>query len=154
MSKVHFIPAGYSAVTPYMIVKGAAQAIDFYKTHFGAVEELRMEHEGKVGHAELRIGDSHIMLADEYPEMGHRSPLHYGGTPLSLMVYVPNVDAVFAGALRAGAKELKPVQDQFYGDRSGTLTDPFGHMWTIATHVEDVPPKEMERRARAQAEKK
>lgn len=154
MSKVHFIPAGYKAVTPYMIVQGAAQAIDFYKTHFGAVEEVRMDHEGKVGHAELKIGDSHIMLADEHPEMGQRSPLHYGGTPLSLMVYVANVDAVFAGALRSGAKELKPVQDQFYGDRSGTLIDPFGHMWTIATHVEDVSPEEMGRRAQAMAGQK
>ncbi len=154
MSKVHFIPAGYKAVTPYLVMQGAAKAIDFYKTHFGAVEEVRMEHEGKVGHAELKIGDSHIMLADEHPELGHRGPQAFGGTPVSLLVYVPDVDAVFTQVLAAGAKQMKPVEDQFYGDRSGTITDPFGHVWTIATHTEDVSPEEMGRRMQAMAEKK
>lgn len=154
MSKVHFIPAGYKVVTPYLVIKGAAKAIDFYKQHFGAVEEVRMDNEGKVGHAELKIGDSHIMLADEHPEMGFRGPQAYGGTPVSLVVYVPDVDRVFKSAVAAGAKQTRPVQDQFYGDRSGTLTDPFGHVWTIATHTEDVTPGEMGRRMKAMQEKK
>jgi PhnB protein len=108
-----------------------------------------MDHEGKVGHAELKIGDSPIMLADEYPQMGYRSPKSLGGTPVSIMIYVEDVDTVYKQALDAGATELKPLQDQFYGDRSGTLTDPFGHVWTVATHKEDVTMEEMNRRMAA-----
>ena len=141
------IPAGYHSVTPYLVVKGAAQAIEFYKAAFGAVELFRLEMgDGRLGHAELQIGDSHVMLADEFPEMGALGPESYGGTPVSLLIYIPEVDAVFARALAAGATEKKPVQDQFYGDRSGMLTDPFGHSWSIATHIEDVAPEEMSRR--------
>jgi PhnB protein len=142
------IPEGYHSVTPYLIIKGAAEAIEFYKRAFGATEDMRMASPGnKIGHAELTIGDSKIMLADEYPEMGHRSPQSIGGTGVSLMVYLDKVDEVFKRAIAAGAKELQPIKDQFYGDRSGTLQDPFGHVWTVATHVEDVPPEEMRRRA-------
>lgn len=142
------IPQGYHSVTPYLIIKGAADAIDFYKRAFGATEVMRMASpDGKIGHAEITIGDSHIMLADEYPQMGHRSPQSIGGTGVSLMVYLEGVDEVFKRAIAAGAKELQPIKDQFYGDRSGTLQDPFGHVWTLATHVEDIPPEEMRRRA-------
>jgi PhnB protein len=142
------IPDGYHSVTPYLIVKGAADAINFYKRAFGAAELLRMESpEGKIGHAEIRIGDSVIMLADEHPAMGHRSPQSLGGAAVSLMVYVERVDEVFKRAVASGAKELQPLKDQFYGDRSGTLQDPFGHTWTLATHVEDVSPDELRRRA-------
>lgn len=142
------IPEGYQSVTPYLIVKGASDAIEFYKRAFGATELMRMPSpDGRIGHAELGIGDSKVMLADEYPEMGYRSPQSLGGAGVSLMLYLDKVDEVFARALAAGAKELQPVKDQFYGDRSGTLQDPFGHVWTIGTHVEDVPPDEMRRRA-------
>jgi PhnB protein len=142
------IPDGYHSVTPYLIVKGAASAIDFYKRAFGAVELMRMPGpDGKIGHAELRIGDSTIMLADEHPEMGHHSPQSLGGAGVTLMVYVERVDDVFRRAVASGAKELQSIKDQFYGDRSGRLQDPFGHTWTVATHVEDVPPEEMRRRA-------
>jgi PhnB protein len=143
------IPGGHHSVTPYLIVDGAAKALDFYKKAFGATEVARMEDpKGRIGHAEIKLGDSHIMLADEFPERGYRGPSSLGGTAVSLMVYVDNADATFKQALAAGAQELQPIKDQFYGDRSGTLKDPFGHMWTIATHVEDVPPAEMERRAK------
>lgn len=143
------IPDGFHSVTPYLIVKGAAGAIDFYKRVFGATELLRMpDPSGKIGHAEIQIGDSHIMLADEYPEMGHRSPQTLGGAGVSLMIYLDGVDEVYKRAIAAGAKEVQPLKDQFYGDRSGTVQDPYGHVWTIATHVEDVPPEEMEQRAR------
>ena len=142
------IPEGYHSVTPYLIIKGAADAIDFYKRAFGATEVMRMASpDGKIGHAEIAIGDSHIMLADEQPAMGHRSPQSIGGTGVSLMVYIERVDDVFKRAIAAGARELQPIKDQFYGDRSGTLQDPFGHVWTVATHVEDVPPEEMHKRA-------
>jgi PhnB protein len=142
------IPDGYHSVTPYLIIKGAADAIDFYKRTFGAAELMRMPRpDGKIGHAEIRIGDSAIMLADEHLEMGHRSPQSLGGAGVSLMVYVERVDDVFTRAIASGAKEVQPVKDQFYGDRSGTLRDPFGHTWTIATHIEDIPPEEMRRRA-------
>lgn len=142
------IPQGHHSITPYLIIKGASQAIDFYKRAFGATEDMRMASpDGKVGHAELSVGDSKIMLADEHPEMGHRSPQSIGGTGVSMMLYLEKVDEVFKRAIAAGAKELQPVKDQFYGDRSGTLQDPFGHVWTVATHVEDVPPDEMRRRA-------
>jgi PhnB protein len=142
------IPDGYHSVTPYLIVKGAAAAIDFYKRAFDAVELMRMPSpDGRIGHAELRIGDSPIMLADEHPEMGHRGPQSLGGAGVSLMVYLDDVDEVFKRAIAGGAKELQPLKNQFYGDRSGTLQDPFGHQWTLATHVEDVAPEEMRRRA-------
>jgi PhnB protein len=145
---VKSIPEGYHTVTPYLVVKNAAEAIEFYKRAFGASELLRMDGpDGKVGHAEIRIGDSPVMLADEYPDMGFRSPQSLGGAAVSLMVYVENVDEVFQRAVAAGAKELRPVKDQFYGDRSGTVEDPFGHVWTVSTHVEDVSHEEMRRRA-------
>jgi PhnB protein len=152
------IPEGYHSVTPYLIVKGGAKAIEFYKKAFGATEIMRLEGTGgSLGHAEIRIGNSPVMLADEYPEMGFRSPQTLGGAGVSLMVYVEQVDAVFQRAIDAGAKELRAVQNQFYGDRSGTLQDPFGHVWTISTHVEDIPPEEMHRRSQEmvkQAQKK
>jgi PhnB protein len=141
------IPDGYHSVTPYLVCRGAAKAIDYYKRVFGAEEIMRMPAPGdRVGHAELRIGDSVVMLADEHPEAGARSPESVGGTPVSLMVYVPDVDTTYKKALAAGAREIRALADQFYGDRSGTITDPFGHQWTIATHVEDVSPEEMNRR--------
>jgi PhnB protein len=149
MSKVHYIPQGYNSVTPYLIVKGAAKAIEYYKNVFGAKEVFRMDGpDGKVGHAELQIGDSRIMLADENPEMGHRSAETIGASPVSLYVYVPDTDAVVEKAAKNGAKVLRPVADQFYGDRSGFFQDPFGHLWGVATHVEDVAPKDMEERAK------
>ena len=142
------IPDGYHAVTPYLIVAGAARAIDFYRSVFGATEQMRIEGPGgSIGHAELRIGDSVVMLADEVPALGHKGPKAYGGTAVSLMLYVTDVDATVKRALAAGSKELRAVQDQFYGDRSGTLEDPFGHCWTVSTHTEDVLPDEMSRRA-------
>jgi PhnB protein len=142
------IPEGYHSVTPYLIVKGAARAIDFYKQAFGATELVRMDGpDGTIGHAEVKIGDSPVMLADEHPEMGFRSPQTLGGAGVSLMVYVDNVDEVFPRAISAGGKELRPVKDQFYGDRSGTLEDPFGHVWTLSTHVEDLSMDEMVKRS-------
>lgn len=144
------IPDGYSTATPYLIVKGAAEALDFYKRAFNATELFRMpDPSGKVMHAEMRIGNSIIMLADEHPEMGYRGPRSVGGSTVSIMLYVENVDELFDRAVKAGAKAQRPVQNQFYGDRSGTLEDPFGHVWTISTHVEDVPPDELKRRAEA-----
>jgi len=151
MTKVKPIPDGYHSVTPYLIIKGAADAIEFYKKAFGATELFRMDHQGKVGHAELKIGDSPIMLADESTEMGYKSPTTLGGSPISIMIYVDDVDTIFKQAIGAGGKEQKAVQDQFYGDRSGTLKDPFGHVWHVATHVEDVSPQEMEKRMAAAA---
>jgi PhnB protein len=142
------IPEGYQAVTPYLVISGAAKAIDFYKRVLGATELMRMPApDGRIGHAEIKIGNSPIMLADESPEMGHRSPKTLGGTGVSLMVYLERVDDVFKQAIAAGAKEVQPVKNQFYGDRSGTFEDPFGHVWTVATHVEDIPTDEMRRRA-------
>jgi PhnB protein len=142
------IPEGYRSVTPYLIVKGAAGAIDFYKHVFGATEIMRMaDAGGRVGHAELRIGDSILMLADEPNSMGYRSPRSLGGSSVSILLYLEDVDAAFERAISAGAKSLRPVVNQFYGDRSGTLEDPFGHVWTVATHVEDVAPQELQRRA-------
>jgi PhnB protein len=145
------IPDGYHAVTPYLVCAGAAQAIAFYEKVFGAklLYPPMQGPGGKIGHAELRIGDAVVMLADEHAEQGHRGPRAFGGTPVSLLLYVKDVDQVFRAALAAGAKELRPVANQFYGDRSGMVEDPAGHVWSIATHVEDVPPDELERRARA-----
>jgi PhnB protein len=149
MADVKPIPEGYHSLTPYLIVNGAAEALEYYKKAFGAVELFRMDHGGKIGHAEVKIGDSPFMLADEHPEMGYRGPTALGGTPVSLMIYVDDVDTIYKQAIDAGGKETKPLQDQFYGDRSGTLTDPFGHVWTVATHKEDVTPEEMEKRVAA-----
>ena len=144
------IPDGYTTVTPYLYIRGAAGAIDFYKRAFGATELFRMPGpQGKVMHAEIKIGNSYIMLADEFPEMGARSPQTLGGVSSSIMLYVPDVDTRFAQAVNAGAKVQRPVKDQFYGDRSGTVEDPFGHVWTIGTHTEDVSSEEMQRRMAA-----
>ena len=148
MADVKPIPDGYPQVAPYLCIAGASDAIDFYTNVLGAKERVRMPSpDGKIGHAELQLGDSVIMLADEFPGMGGPSPRSLGGTPVTLMVYVEDVDAVFEKALAEGAKAVNPVADQFYGDRSGQFEDPFGHRWNIATHVEDVPPDEMMRRA-------
>jgi PhnB protein len=144
------IPDGYHSVTPYLSISGAAAAIDFYKKAFGAVELFRMEQpDGKIGHAEIKIGDSPIMLADEFPEMNSIGPKTLGGTSVSLLIYVEDVDTVFKTAIEAGAQEQRPVENKFYGDRMGSLVDPFGHIWHVGTHVEDVSPEEMEKRAAA-----
>jgi PhnB protein len=149
-NKVKPIPDGYHNVTPYLIIKDAAAAIDFYKSAFGATELMRMpQPDGRIGHAELKIGDSCIMMADEYPAMKILGPKTLGGSPVGLMLYVENADATFDKAVSLGAQVKKPMADQFYGDRSGTLEDPFGHQWTIATHQEDVSPDEMKRRMEA-----
>lgn len=149
MANVKPIPEGYHSITPYLCINGAAQALEYYKKAFGATELFRMEHDGKIGHAEMKIGDSPFMLADEFPEMGFLSPQTLGGSPVGIMIYVEDVDTVYKQALDAGGVEKKPVQDQFYGDRSGTLTDPFGHVWTVATHKEDVAPEEIDKRLAA-----
>src|ERR1019366_4210181 len=147
MSKVHYIPKGYNTITPYLVIKGAAKAIEYYKNVFGATVVVRMDGpDGRVGHAELQIGDSRIMLADENPAMGNRSAESIGASPVSLYVYIPDCDKVVEKAVAGGAKVLKPVEDQFYGDRSGFIQDPFGHLWGIATHKEDVSAEEMEER--------
>jgi PhnB protein len=149
-AKVNPIPDGYRSVTPYLCVRGAAQALEFYARAFGAVMGLRMDApDGRVAHAEFRIDDSMFMISDEYPEMGVRSPASLGGTPVSLHLYVTDVDTLFKRALAAGAKTLREVADQFYGDRGGKLEDPFGHTWHFATHIEDVEPEEMARRQKA-----
>jgi PhnB protein len=145
--KVRPIPEGYHTITPYLVVKGAARAIDFYKKVFGAREKFRMEGPGEtVAHAELEIGDSVVMLADENPQHGALSPGTVGGTPVSIMLYVEDVDRIAEKLAKAGAKTLRPVQDMFYGDRSGGFEDPFGHRWHVSTHIEDVTPEEIERR--------
>jgi PhnB protein len=146
-TKAKPIPDGYHTVTPYLIVKDAAQALDFYQRAFGATELVRMPGPGgKIMHAEIKIGDSPIMLADEFPQMGAIAPQAAGGSPVGICLYVEDVDKLFAQAVAAGGKAERPVQNQFYGDRSGTLVDPFGHRWTIGTHIEDVSPEEMQRR--------
>jgi PhnB protein len=148
MAHVKPIPDGYPRVSPYLAVDGAADAIAFYQQVFGAIERMRMPGpDGTIGHCELELGDSLIMLADEYPDVGHHGPRHYGGTPVAISVYVEDVDDVFARALAAGASALREPEDQFYGDRSGSFEDPFGHRWHVATHVEDVSPEEMVARA-------
>jgi PhnB protein len=151
MAKVKPIPEGYPAVSPYLYIDGAADAIAFYTKVLGAKERMRMGGpDGRVGHAELDINGSLIMLADEHPEMGVRGPKAVGGTPVGINVYVTDVDAAVERAAAEGAKVLRPVENRFYGDRSGQIEDPFGHVWYIATHVEDVPRDEMERRAAAE----
>ena len=147
---VNPIPEGYHSVTPYLIIGGAADAIEFYKKAFGATELFRFPGpEGKIGHAELQIGNSRIMLADEYPDMGYHGPQSIGGSPVSLMIYVDDVDTTFNQAVEAGATVKEALQDKFYGDRMGTVIDPFGHRWHLATHKEDVSVEEMQRRAKA-----
>jgi PhnB protein len=142
------VPKGYHSVTPYLIVDGGAKALEFYNGAFGATERMRMPGpDGTVGHAEISIGDSVIMLADEHPEMGARGPRAFGGAAVSIHLYVPDADATVKSAVALGAKVIRPVEDKFYGDRSGTIEDPFGHHWHISTHKEDVPPAEMARRA-------
>jgi PhnB protein len=144
---VKWKPDGYSSVNPYLIVNGAAKALAFYAKAFGAVERMRMPMpEGRIGHCEFTIGGSVVMMADEAPEMGAMAPQPGVRPPAFLMIYVEDADAVYARAIAAGAKEYRAMKTQFYGDRSGTLTDPFGHLWTISTHVEDVSPEEMEKR--------
>lgn len=151
-SSVKPIPDGYRSVTPYLIVKGAARAIEYYKTAFGATELMRMaQPDGTVGHAELRIGDSVIMLADENPARGARSPQTIGGSPVLIHLYVEDVDAVFNRGVAAGGTVEQPLKDQFYGDRTGGIVDPFGHRWYVSTHKEDVAPEELKKRAAAAA---
>ena len=148
---VHAIPEDYPRVMAYLTIDGANDAISFYTKVFGAKERVRMGGpDGKVGHAELQIGDSVVMLSDEFPGMGGSSPKSLGGTPVGLMVYVDDVDHTFQRALDAGATEDQQVEDKFYGDRAGQFIDPFGHRWMVATHIEDVPPDEMAKRAAAQ----
>jgi PhnB protein len=147
------IPDGYRSVIPYLIVDGAAAAIEFYKTAFGAIERYRLGGPGgKIGHAELQIGDSLVMLADEHPEMGALGPRTVGGSPVGIHLYLSDVDAAAARAVAGGAKLTRPVADQFYGDRLGTIEDPFGHIWHISTHIEDVSPEEIGRRAAVMAQ--
>ena len=149
--KANPIPEGYHSVTPYLCVDGAARAIEFYKEAFGATEVMRMEAPGgKIGHAEIKIGDSVIMLADEHPELNFRSPQTIGGTSAHFMIYVEDVDARVERAVAAGARLTRPVKDQFYGDRGGGVEDPFGHHWYIATHIEDLSPEEIRRRMDAE----
>ena len=150
MPKVNPIPEGYHTLTPYLAIKDADKAIEFYKKAFNATELFRMNGpDGKVAHAEIQIGNSRMMLADEFAQMGHLGPKTRGGTTVSLMIYVEDCDAIAKQALAAGMTEKKPMEDQFYGDRSGTYEDPYGHVWTIGTHKEDVSPEEMDRRAKA-----
>jgi PhnB protein len=150
--KAHFVPKGYHVVTPYLSIKCAAGAIAFYTKVLGAKEVMRMPGpDGTIGHAEIQIGDSRIMLADEYPDMNFRGPRAFGGTPVHIHVYVKDADKVAKKAVAAGAKQLRPVVDQFYGDRSGSLQDPFGHVWHVATHKKDISLKEMKKRAAAMA---
>jgi PhnB protein len=148
-AKVRPVPEGYHTVIPYLCIKGAADALEFYKKAFGATEVMRMpQPDGRIGHADIRIGDSHVMLADEFPEMGFKSPRTFGGSPAQLALYVEDVDTFVDRAVKAGAKLTRPIENQFYGDRAGAVEDPYGHTWHIATHVEDVPPDEMQRRAK------
>jgi|SRR5579863_1025000 len=152
--KVLPIPEGYRSVTPYLIVRGAARAIEFYRRVFGAKELMRFDAPNdRIGHAELMIGDSRIMLADEFPEMGSHAPHSQGRQPVSLYLYVADVDATIKGAANAGAEITERVDNKFYGDRVGAFVDPFGHSWYVSTHVEDVPLDELTRRAKAAAAK-
>jgi PhnB protein len=140
------IPEGYHSVTPYLVLDDAAKAIEFYKKAFGAEEKYRLPMGDRIGHAEIKIGDSFVMLADEFPEMGHLGPKARGGTTVSLLIYLDDVDTAFQRAIQTGATEIKPLENQLWGDRMGTLTDPFGHQWSLATHVEDVSEEEIGRR--------
>ena len=140
------IPDGYHSITPYLVVDDAKAAIDFYARAFGAEEKFRLPMGDRIGHAEMQLGDSVFMLADEFPDMGHLGPKSRGGTTVSLLHYVEDVDSAFAKAIGAGASETKPLENQFWGDRMGTLVDPFGHVWSLATTVEEVSPEEMQRR--------
>lgn len=141
------IPVGYHTATPYLIIKNAAAAIEFYKKAFGAIEQMRLvQPDGKIGHAEIKIGNSVIMLADEFPEMGAKSPEAFGGSPISILLYVENVDEMFQKSINAGAIVKQPLENKFYGDRMGTITDPFGHCWSIGTHIQDVSPEEIKQR--------
>jgi len=153
-NKVKPVPDGYHNITPYLVIKGAAAAIDFYKSVFGAVEIMRMpQPDGRIGHAELKFGDSFVMLADEYPEIAVVGPKTLGNTSVGLLLYVDDVDKTVERAVAKGATIKKPVADQFYGDRTGTIEDTFGHKWTVAKHVEDVSAEEMKRRMAAAAKK-
>lgn len=152
--KVMFTPKGYHTITPYLFIREAAKAIEFYKKVFSAKEAMRMEHSGKIGHAELKIGDAKIMLADECPEMKGYGPEYIGGTPVGIHLYVKNVDAVIEAAVKMGATVLRPAETMFYGDRCGTIEDPFGHRWFVSTHVEDVTPAQVRKRAAALFDKK
>jgi PhnB protein len=144
MSPVKAIPEGYHSVQPYLHIRGAAQAIEFYKQAFGATEIMRMPlADGRLGHADIRIGDSVVMLADEAPERGIHGPAHYGGAPMTLMFYTEDCDAIYQKAIGAGSKSLREPTDQFYGDRMAGIEDPFGFQWYIATHVKDLSPEEM-----------
>ena len=148
-SKVKPVPDGHRTVAPYLAIKNAASALEFYKKAFGAIETYKLIiPDGRVGHAEIRLGDSLIMLADEFPEFGGKAPESLGGSPVSIHLYVDDVDVFVKKAVGEGARELKPVADQFYGDRSGQLQDPFGHLWWVATHKEDVAPEELQKRVR------
>jgi len=154
MAKVPPVPPGFHTVTPYITVTKSAEAIDFYKRAFGAEEVFRMDGPGgKVIHAEIKIGDSVIMLSDEWPNSGVKAPINAGCCTASLMIYLPDVDASYTQAVNAGAKSTMPVEDQFWGDRAGQVTDPYGHKWMLATHVEDVSPADMERRQQEYFEK-
>ena len=156
MAKTNYIPQGYHTATPYLIVHNAKEALSFYQRAFGAKEVERHEDPttGKIMHSEIEIGDSRIAVADEHPQMGIKSAKTLGGTPVSILLYVPDVDAVVGQAIKAGATLTRPVADQFYGDRSGGVTDPFGHSWYVHTHKEDVSAEEMERRMKAMATQK
>jgi PhnB protein len=149
-SKVKAIPEGHHTVAPYLAIKNAVSALEFYKKAFGAKETYRLIlPDGRLGHAEIRLGDSLVMLADEFPEFGGKAPESLGGSPVSIHLYVEDVDVFVKRAVAEGARLLKPVADQFYGDRSGQLEDPYGHLWWVATHKEDVAPEEMQKRVRA-----
>jgi PhnB protein len=153
-NKAKPIPEGYNSITPYLVIKGAAAAIDFYKQAFGAVEIMRMpQPDGRVGHAELKFGNSIVMMADEYPEMQVVGPKTLGNTSVGLLLYLDDVDKAVERAVSLGATIKKPIADQFYGDRTATIEDPFGHKWTLAVHIEDVTPEEMQRRMEAQSKK-
>ena len=143
---VNYIPDGYHTVTAYLMVDDAAKALDFYRDAFGAEELFRLPMGDKIGHAEIMIGDTHLMLADEFPDMGALGPNSRGGPTASFMIYVPDSDAAYDKAVKAGAKADRPLKNEFWGDRIGTVIDPFGHKWSLATHVEEVPPEEIQRR--------
>lgn len=150
-NKPQAVPAGYHSVTPYMALRDTAAAIEFYRRAFGAELVMKLDMpDGKIAHAEMRIGDSIIMMSEENEEWGNKSPQSLGGSPMFLMIYVPDVDAAFTKALSAGATQVRPVEDQFYGDRTGMLKDPYGYQWTLGTHIEDLSQEEIRRRMEAE----